>query len=239
MTLPAAPLPISFSQIQTELNGSNPISLSEYYRGGNYVAVTLESVPVYQTIKASNFRGLTRQIISRSWYIGQMPGIYSGGTDADDTYFGGSMAGGSAEYRNSNTYYEVTAPKIPDGLTQDPIYLNIYGGWGASLAAGYSYIDPPWWEFRGRRTFYDQISQPGLRVYRVEDGAYIGGINGDATVVQGAVWGVRYCNNELKIQVEPNKKYRIYYSVYMYRASDQEVSFGYSTYIAPTVYFRT
>lgn len=32
MTTPTAPL--SWSQIQTEFGGANPISLSEYYRGG-------------------------------------------------------------------------------------------------------------------------------------------------------------------------------------------------------------
>ncbi len=34
MTLPLFGNPISFSQIQTEMGGSNPISLSEYYAGG-------------------------------------------------------------------------------------------------------------------------------------------------------------------------------------------------------------
>jgi hypothetical protein len=32
---------ISFSQLQSEYGGSNPISLSEYYRGGAYVPTTI------------------------------------------------------------------------------------------------------------------------------------------------------------------------------------------------------
>lgn len=37
MTLPLFGNPLSFSQIQTEMGGSNPISLSEYYAGGGLV----------------------------------------------------------------------------------------------------------------------------------------------------------------------------------------------------------
>lgn len=33
--------PISFSQIQTEFGGANPISLSEYYKNGSYVPSTV------------------------------------------------------------------------------------------------------------------------------------------------------------------------------------------------------
>ena len=36
MALPASGA-MSFSQLQTEFGGANPISLSEYYRGGAYV----------------------------------------------------------------------------------------------------------------------------------------------------------------------------------------------------------
>lgn len=39
MTLAASGSPISIRQIQTEYGGSNPASLSEYYRGGNLVGV--------------------------------------------------------------------------------------------------------------------------------------------------------------------------------------------------------
>jgi hypothetical protein len=237
MTLPAAPLPISFSDIQNELNGVNPISFSEYYRGGDYVSTALTSIPASGLIRTANFRGVTKQIVARSWYGGTMFGIYSSNSNADDTYFGGQMARDEAVYRQSNSYTEVVAPNF----TQDPLYLTVASGWGTQLAAGYTWYDPGW--FRSTRYYYDQISQPGLRVYRVDDGAYMGGVNGDVTVVDiNSSWGIRYCNTELRIPVEPNKRYRIYYSVYMYRPSDigyGDVSFGWSSLTRPDIYFRT
>lgn len=38
--------PISISQIQTEFTGSNPISISEYYRGAGLVTLVTAEVPV-------------------------------------------------------------------------------------------------------------------------------------------------------------------------------------------------
>ena len=43
MTLPASGTKISLSDIQTNLGGANPISLSEYYRGGTYIPSTSSS----------------------------------------------------------------------------------------------------------------------------------------------------------------------------------------------------
>ena len=48
---------ISLSDIQTELGGANPISLSEYYRGGAYTGGSNTSVPTSGAISASNFYG--------------------------------------------------------------------------------------------------------------------------------------------------------------------------------------
>ena len=41
MAIPAAPNSVSFSQIQAEMGGSNPISLNEYYSGGSLVKANL------------------------------------------------------------------------------------------------------------------------------------------------------------------------------------------------------
>ena len=61
MTLPASG-PLSLSQIQTEMGGSNPISLSEYYKNGGIVRSTLPTggaintnVPTSGAIAMSNF----------------------------------------------------------------------------------------------------------------------------------------------------------------------------------------
>tara|TARA_R110000772_G_scaffold119291_1_gene225266 strand:+ start:1681 stop:2337 length:657 start_codon:yes stop_codon:yes gene_type:complete len=48
---------IALSQIQTELGGANPISLSEYYRNGPYTGSSNTSVPTSGAISMSNFYG--------------------------------------------------------------------------------------------------------------------------------------------------------------------------------------
>jgi hypothetical protein len=61
MALPASG-PLSLSQIQGEFGGSNPISMSEYYRGGAFVTNNNTSVPTSGTIAVSNFYGTVRRI---------------------------------------------------------------------------------------------------------------------------------------------------------------------------------
>lgn len=48
---------ISLSDIQTEFDGVNPISLSEYYRNGSYVTSNNTGVPTSGTIALSDFYG--------------------------------------------------------------------------------------------------------------------------------------------------------------------------------------
>ncbi len=48
---------ISLANIQTEFGGSNPISLSEYYRGGGLVPSTVTAVPASGTIDIADFYG--------------------------------------------------------------------------------------------------------------------------------------------------------------------------------------
>lgn len=60
MALPVSG-PLSLSQIQGEFGGSNPISLSEYYRGGAFVTNNNTGVPTSGTIRIGNFYGTTKQ----------------------------------------------------------------------------------------------------------------------------------------------------------------------------------
>ena len=53
MTLPASGT-LSFSQIQTEFGGSNPISLSEYYRNGSRVPSTVPEAVTASSLGGSN-----------------------------------------------------------------------------------------------------------------------------------------------------------------------------------------
>lgn len=52
---------ISLSDIQNEFGGNNPISLSEYYRGGSYVTDNNTGVPTSGGISIGNFYGTVRQ----------------------------------------------------------------------------------------------------------------------------------------------------------------------------------
>lgn len=52
---------ISLNDIQTEFGGSNPISLSEYYRNGGLVTSNNTNVPTSGTISLSNFYGAVKQ----------------------------------------------------------------------------------------------------------------------------------------------------------------------------------
>lgn len=48
---------ITLLQIQNEFGGTNPIALSEYYRGGTYVPNSVTSLPTQGSISLSNFYG--------------------------------------------------------------------------------------------------------------------------------------------------------------------------------------
>ena len=77
MTLPVSPNTLSFSQIQTEFGGSNPISLSEYYRSGSYVRTNTNAPagPIVTTgaISLSTFRGATQGVLTPTYSFGTIP----------------------------------------------------------------------------------------------------------------------------------------------------------------------
>lgn len=60
MALPSSGV-ITLADIQTEFGGTNPISLSEYYRGGAYVTANNTGVPTSGEISLNTFYGATRQ----------------------------------------------------------------------------------------------------------------------------------------------------------------------------------
>lgn len=60
MALPSSGT-LRLSQIQTEFGGSNPISMSEYYRGGPYVTTNNTGVPTSGAIRIGNFYGAVKQ----------------------------------------------------------------------------------------------------------------------------------------------------------------------------------
>ena len=52
---------ITLQDIQDEFGGSNPISLSEYYRNGSYVTSNNTSVPTSGTISMNAFYNAVKQ----------------------------------------------------------------------------------------------------------------------------------------------------------------------------------
>jgi len=52
---------ISLNDIQTEFGGTNPISMSEYYRGGSFVTDNNTSIPTSGAINMNGFYGATKQ----------------------------------------------------------------------------------------------------------------------------------------------------------------------------------
>lgn len=60
MALPSSG-PLTLADIQAEFGGSNPISLSEYYRGGLYVTANNTNVPTSGVIQLNNFYGAVKQ----------------------------------------------------------------------------------------------------------------------------------------------------------------------------------
>jgi len=81
MTLPSSGA-LSFSQIQGEFGGSNPISLSEYYRGGPIVPNhgNTSPIPTSGTISVNNFYGTsaTAPVPSSRTFTHQRGGVTQG-----------------------------------------------------------------------------------------------------------------------------------------------------------------
>jgi hypothetical protein len=57
--MPNSGSPIRWAELQTEFGGSNPVSMSEYYRGGAFVNSALTAVPASGQIAISQFYGLS------------------------------------------------------------------------------------------------------------------------------------------------------------------------------------
>jgi hypothetical protein len=55
--------PLSFSELQTEFGGANPISMSEYYRNGVYVTDNNLDVPTSGVITMGDFYGASKKFI--------------------------------------------------------------------------------------------------------------------------------------------------------------------------------
>jgi len=82
---------VSLSEIQAEFGGSNPVSLSEYYRGGSYVTDNNTGVPTSGEVSlAADFYG-TAKTVSMTYEV-----IGGGGEGGGGSYGGTGGSGGAS-----------------------------------------------------------------------------------------------------------------------------------------------
>ena len=156
---------IRFSQIQGEHGGANPISMSEYYRGGAYVSNNNGSVGTGGQLNMSNFRGTVRAVYITYEIIG---GGGSGGFGVDD--------GGSTGYGNHGAASTFSGGSY--GLN-----LNVTANGGTAGRNGYqSRLDPRHGQgtHYGRGGYHGQNSAGGEDAPASSYGAGGGGGGGDS-----------------------------------------------------------
>ena len=141
MALPTTSL--SFSALQTEFGGSNPISLSEYYRGGSYVPSGTTSsygtIPTSGAINLGVFRGtsdsvyLDTQTVTVSGYeiINYEIGYYENGYGYSSSYPYGSISDGTSNIYGGGAITDLNY--VQYGLSSASVALGISGatnsGW--------------------------------------------------------------------------------------------------------------
>lgn len=145
---------VSFSTIQTEFGGSNPISLSEYYAGGSYVPAgtsgTNGAVPSSGAISVNKFYGTTKTVSGQQAYT--TPGTYTwlcpaGVTSVSVVAVGGggyslytSGGGGGLGYKNNYTVVPGTSYLVVVGdVNQDSWFSStgvVKGGGGSDSTGG-------------------------------------------------------------------------------------------------------
>lgn len=88
---------ISLSQIQSEFGGSNPISMSEYYRDGSYVPSTI-------TGSAGSWSSYTGTL-SPAYYWQSTGSLYWNGTYIGGWDGSGTFSSGGYDYQRSSTSF--------------------------------------------------------------------------------------------------------------------------------------
>ena len=144
MALPASGT-LSLGNIQTEFGGSNPIALSEYYRGGGLVPniTANNSIPTSGTIEVSDFYGTTAVVVSL-YILGSGINAENACLDAfttEDDYYQASTVPGTfdfnnAIYTNSNLTTLAPADFYSNGVGVREWSGTAWLGGGAELCDG-------------------------------------------------------------------------------------------------------
>lgn len=147
---------LSMSALQTEFGGSNPISLSEYVRGGLYVPSGQTST--YGTIPTSNsnislglFRGVTKVSSGATMTVGIDSTNVAGGkgTAAYHLFsYGYSQSGGT--FQDTENYYNISYAAMG----------SISGVVGPTPSLGFTIVDMTWQDFQSEDSntgYYERL----------------------------------------------------------------------------------
>ena len=133
MALPSSGT-ISLNDIQTEFGGTNPISISEYYRGGSFMSDNNSNVPTSGTIDLADFHG---SVLANSITYEIIGG---GGEGAGGSYGGNGASGTDSSLASSSgtSFTTVTATGGAGGSGYGPSD----GTWVIGQAGEASYYGP-------------------------------------------------------------------------------------------------
>jgi hypothetical protein len=139
--------PISLSDIQAEFGGTNPINLSEYYKGGAYVLNTdyAPNVPRSGTISITDFYGARKGILTTLTFsiagdnLFVVPATVIGNLQIVTMTGGGGGGGGPDTYPGTSGYGGMTVtggsiPVNPGDIVN--AYVGTGGGAGGSGGGG-------------------------------------------------------------------------------------------------------
>jgi len=181
MTIPSSG-PVTFTDIQTEFGGTNPIALNEYYAGGSYVPAgttgTYGAVPSSGQISVQNFYGTTAytpiyvdEVFSNYLYDGT--GSAQTITNGIDFSTKGGLLWLKARNDTRNNWLYDTTRSIANGLRSDsqtaatstPDALTAFNSNGFSIGASGNINTLNnilvSWSFRKQSKFFDVVTWTG------------------------------------------------------------------------------
>lgn len=224
---------VSWSGLQTEFGGANPILASEYRRGVYVPDLTSNSnVPTTNVdLAASKWRGSTKQ----NYYVST--NMYDTGStlSAGSSYFSGGVPGYSWATLYSTSYTSITTPNVTY-----PLKLYVTGG-GVQIGGGYRYYDPGCNLYGCGSTtyYYDRMKAPAITIWNSDSTAIL------AFAVSNDTREVNYTTNGgyteyrswsgVTMEAQPNTTYRVYYNC-QFRGETGNNSFAWYGLSRPTCY---
>jgi hypothetical protein len=145
---------VTLADIQQEFGGTEPISLSEYYRGGAYVpdGAGTALIPTSGPISLSNFRGASKTVTITYALIGGGGGGGAGRDDDGGAGYGLYATSGGASSISADEMQTITAPGGSGGYSFAFLWnqtslgageASFYGPGGALVANNTAGNDAP------------------------------------------------------------------------------------------------